>query len=294
MRFVVDAHQHFWTYGTYQTSWMEVPPYAGDPAFEPLRRSFGPEDLSPELEAAGIDFTVAVEAADGVEENAALLAKARASDRIAGVVGWVPLAKPNEVNRALDAVAGERALVGVRHLINVEPDPDWILRPDVLDGLRILAKRGLTFDYVGILPRHLEHVPQVAHSVPDLRIVIDHLGKPPIAARTWEPWSTLIAAAARMPNVFAKLSGLDAGAADTWAAADIAPYIDRALELFGPGRLMFGSDWPVANLRGGYAKVWRETNRALAPLSREERDQILGGTAVAFYRLATGQGRPEA
>jgi L-fuconolactonase len=285
MSLIVDAHQHFWTYGSYQTSWMEVPPYAGDPAFERLRHSFEPDDLLPELKAAGIDLTVAVEAADFVEENAALLAKARAYDWIAGVVGWVPLAKPGEVNRALDALTGERAMVGVRHLINVEPDPDWIVRPEVLQGLRVLSRRDLTFDYVGILPRHLEHVALVAHRVPDLRIVIDHLGKPPIVARAWEPWSTLIARAAGMPNVFAKLSGLDAGDADTWTTTDIAPYIDRALELFGPNRLMFGSDWPVANLRGGYGKVWRETNRVLARLSRDERDRILGGTAIAFYRL---------
>lgn len=285
MSLTVDAHQHFWTYGTCQTSWMEAPPYAGDPAFQPLRRSFDPGDLLPELEAAGIGHTVAVEAADGVEENAALLANAHANEWIAGVVGWVPLAKPDEVNRALDALTGERAMVGVRHLINVEPDPDWILRSEVLRGLRILSRRGLAFDYVGILPRHLEHVPLLAHRVSELRIVIDHLAKPPVVTRAWEPWSTLIARAARMPNVFAKLSGLDAGGANKWTAADIAPYIDRALELFGPDRLMFGSDWPVANLRGGYGTVWRETNRVLAWLSRHERDRILGGTAIAFYRL---------
>jgi L-fuconolactonase len=125
----------------------------------------------------------------------------------------------------------------------------------------------------------------VAQRVPDLRIVIDHLAKPPIAAREFEPWSSLLARAARMPNVFAKVSGLDTGGADNWTAADIAPYVDRALELFGPERLMFGSDWPVANLRGGYCKVWRETHLALARLSRDERDRILGGTAIAFYRL---------
>jgi L-fuconolactonase len=143
----------------------------------------------------------------------------------------------------------------------------------------------LAFDYVGILPRHLEHVPLIAQRVPDLRIVIDHLGKPPIAAREFEPWSSLLARAARTSNVFAKLSGLDTGGGDNWTAADIAPYLDRALELFGPERLMFGSDWPVAILRGGYSKVWRETNLALASLSRDERDRILGGTAAAFYRL---------
>jgi L-fucono-1,5-lactonase len=218
-------------------------------------------------------------------ENEALLSNARSHEWIAGVVGWVPLANPTEVERALDACANEPAFVGVRHLVNVEPDPDWILRPDVLQGLQILATRGLAFDYVGILPRHLEHVPVIARKVPDLRIVIDHLGKPPVAAGGFEPWSSLLARAANVPNVFAKVSGLDAGEAERWTAADITPYIERALELFGPERLIFGSDWPVANLRGGYSKVWQETNLVLARLSPDERDRILGGTAIAFYRL---------
>ena len=178
----------------------------------------------------------------------------------------------------------QAALVGVRHLINIEPDPDWIIRPNVLRGLQVLAARRLTFDY-GILPRHLEHVPLIARRVPELRIVIDHLGKPPIATKKFEPWGSLFARAAQMPNVFAKVSGLDVGDGNAWAAADIAPYLDHALELFGPKRLMFGSDWPVAVLRGGYSKVWYETNLALASLSDNERHCILGGTAFAFYRL---------
>jgi len=179
MNFVVDAHQHFWTYGTYQTSWMEVPPYAGDPAFQSLRRSFQPTDLTPELKVSGVHYTVTIEAADSPTENETLLANARAHDWIAGVVGWVPLEHPNKVERVLDSRADDAALVGVRHLINIEPDPDWIIRPNVLRGLQVLAARRLTFDY-GILPRHLEHVPLIARRVPELRIVIDHLGKPPM------------------------------------------------------------------------------------------------------------------
>lgn len=282
---VIDAHQHFWTYGTYQTSWMEAPPYAGDPAFGPLRRSFQPEDLVPELQAAGVDYTVAVEAADGPAETDALLAVAHDNAWIAGVVGWAPLADPRGLDRALERGADQPALVGVRHLVNVEPDPDWIIRPEVLNGLRRLASQGLAFDYVGITDRHLRHVPLIARQIPDLRIVIDHLGKPPITSGDLDHWSTLLAAAAEMPNVFAKISGLDAGVGDAWNAATIAPAVERALEAFGPPRLMFGSDWPVANLRGGYARVWLETNRALAGLSTAERECILGGTARRFYRL---------
>jgi L-fuconolactonase len=284
MSVVVDAHQHFWTYGSYQTSWMDERPYAGDSKFEPLRRSFQPEDLMPALRAAGVHCTVAIEAADGPAENDALLANAHAHSWIAGVVGWVPLARPSDAERMLASRAGEPTLVGIRHLINVEADPDWIVRPDVVCGLQVLAAHNLTFDYVGILPRHLEHVPFIAQRVPDLRIVIDHLGKPPVAAGEWEPWHSLLASAAKMPNVFAKISGLDCRT-DNWSAAEIVPYIGRALELFGSERLMFGSDWPVANIRGGYDKVWRETNLALGQLSRDERDRILGGTAIDFYHL---------
>src|SRR5215831_21043058 len=149
---------------------------------------FSPDDLTPELKAAGVHCTVTIEAADNPAENEALLANTHTYDWIAGVVGWAPLAHPSDVERTLDVGAGEPALVGIRHLINVEPDPDWIIRPDVLKGLRVLAARGLAFDYVGILPRHLEHVPLVAQCVPDLRIVIDHLGKPPIARKEFEPW----------------------------------------------------------------------------------------------------------
>ena len=287
MTIVVDAHQHFWSYGTYQTSWMERPPYAGDPAFAPIRRSFGPEDLAPELAAAGVGATITVEAADGEVENRALLAACRSHDWIAGVVGWVPLDRPEEAGRLLDRLCREPKFVGVRHLVNVEPDPDWILRPEVLEGLAAVAARGLAFDYVGILPRHLEHVPRLAERVPNLRIVVDHLGKPPIAGGGFEPWGSLLARAAQAPNVFAKLSGLDTGSATGWSATDLAPYVDHALAVFGPERLMFGSDWPVALLRGGYAKVWSETGATLSGLSPVERERVLGGTAVEVYRLST-------
>jgi L-fuconolactonase len=156
---IVDSHQHFWNYGTYQTSWMEKPPYAGDPIFESIRRSFGPADLEPELEAAGVCASITVQAADGAQENDILLKHAVLTPWIAGVVGWIPLDKPDEAAEMLEQFSREKLLVGVRHLINVEPDPDWILRGAVIEGLGILMDYNLTFDYVGILPRHLEHVP---------------------------------------------------------------------------------------------------------------------------------------
>jgi L-fuconolactonase len=282
---VVDAHQHFWKYGTYQTSWMEKPPYAGDSAFAPIRRSFGPADLEPELGAAGVSAAITVEAADDAQENETLLANAAANPWIAGVVGWIPLAKPEEAGRMLDWFSRQRKFIGVRHLINVEPDPDWIMGDAVIEGLKLLAVHDLTFDYVGILPRHLEHVPVLAERVPGLRIIIDHLAKPPIATGGFEPWASRLTAAAEAPNVFAKLSGLDAGTGDRWSASDLSRYIDHALVAFGPERLMYGSDWPVSVLRGGYGKVWREVNAATSHLRAQERERIFGGTAIEVYRL---------
>src|SRR6516164_1336862 len=204
MTAIVDAHQHFWNYGTYQTSWMEKSPYAGDPAFAPIQRSFGPADLQPELEAAGVFASVTVQAADGLKENDILLKHAALTPWVAGVVGWVPLDKPDEVARMLEQFSREQKFVGVRHLINVKPDPDWIMRSAVIEGLSVLMDYNLTFDYVGILPRHLAHLPILAERLSTLRIVIDYLGKPPIASGAFEPWASQLAEAAEAPNVFAK------------------------------------------------------------------------------------------
>jgi L-fuconolactonase len=156
----------------------------------------------------------------------------------------------------------------------------------VIGGLRLLAERGLTFDIPAVIPRHLEHVPTLAKEVPELSIVIDHLAKPPIKDRGWEPWASLLSRAAEAPNVYAKVSGLNTAADfETWTAQDLQPYIDHAIASFGADRLMFGSDWPVAILAGDYQKVWEETNLALADLRPDDRSAILGGTANAVYGL---------
>jgi L-fuconolactonase len=276
---VIDAHQHFWNLERVAYPWLR-------PDLAPIFRTFEPPDLEPLLMAAGVDQTVVVQAADSYEDTDAMLERADAYSWIAAVVGWVPLNRPDEAAAAVERYRARPAFAGVRHLIHDDPDPDWVVQDSVIEGLGILAAAGLTFDLVGVLPRHLEHVVTLAERVPGLRIVIDHLNKPLIKEKGWEPWATLLARAAECPTVFGKVSGLNTAAdPERWTAADLRPYVDHALEVFGPRRLMFGSDWPVANLAGDYAKVWRETNAVLSDLAEADRAAVFGDTARDFYRI---------
>lgn len=276
---VIDAHQHFWNLEKVSYPWLT-------PDLAAIHRTFEPPDLEPLLRAAGVDGTVLVQAADSYEDTDAMLDRAGAHPWIAAVVGWVPLNRPDEAAGAVERYRAHPAFAGVRHLIHEDPDPDWVVQDSVVEGLGILAAADLTFDLVGVLPRHLEHVVTLAERVPGLRIVIDHLNKPLIREKGWEPWATLLARAAECPTVYAKVSGLNTAAdREHWTAADLRPYVEHAAEVFGPRRLMFGSDWPVANLAGDYAKVWRETNAVLADLPEPDRAAVLGETARDFYRI---------
>jgi L-fuconolactonase len=280
---ILDAHQHFWNLDLVSYPWL-VPEYG------PIFRSFEEGDLQPHLDECGVDGTVLVQSMDSFEDTDYMLEVAGRWPRVRAVVGWVPLTEADEAATALDRYQRDPRLVGIRHLIHEDPDPDWLLRPDVGEGLALLAERGLSFDVVAVLPRHLEHVPVLAARYPDLRLVIDHLAKPPIKEKGWEPWARLITAAAEHPNVYAKLSGLNTAADwSTWNADDLRPYVDHAVEKFGVQRLMFGGDWPVAVLAGDYVKVFRETERLLGDLDPADRARILGGTAAEFYRIPEGR-----
>jgi L-fuconolactonase len=178
-------------------------------------------------------------------------------------------------------------VVGVRNLIHTMPDPHWLLRPDVDEGLGLLEEAGLTFDLVAVLPEHLALVSTLTERHPDLRIVIDHLAKPPIGLTETEPWWSLIARAAESPNVFAKVSGLYSvvGDSGSWTADAIRPYLQRALDCFGSERLMYGGDWPISILSGGYDRVWDALRGLCDELAERDRDNILGRTAIDFYRI---------
>ena len=275
----VDAHQHFWNLERVAYPWLSG-------ADGPIFRTIEAPELEPQLRAAGMDRTVLVQAANSAEDTAYMLEVADRYEWVGGVVGWVPLCDPDEAGRQLERLCRHPKFKGVRHLIHNEADPDWVVQDRVLAGLQVLASFGLPFDVVAVFPHHLRHVPTLAERVPGLRMVIDHLAKPPIRTREMEPWAGQLAAAAAYPQVYAKVSGLNTAADwETWGAADLVPYVEHALDVFGPGRLMFGSDWPVLTLAGDYARVWRETLAVLAPLGVQERSQILGATAARFYGL---------
>lgn len=277
---IIDAHQHFWHLYRIRYGWLY-----GE-GVESIRRIIEPPELAPYLQSCGIDKTVLVQSDNSYADTDYMLELAEQYDFIGAVVGWVPLDDPDEAGRKLESLTKNRYFRGVRHLIHDEPDPDWVISDKVLAGLQVLADFNIPFDVVAVFPNHLKHVPTLIEKVPDLKLVIDHLAKPPIKSKGWEPWAEQLKEAAQSPNVFAKVSGLNT-AADwpTWSAADLKPYIDYAKSVFGAERLMFGSDWAVAELAGTYGQVWEQTNAAIADYTEAERAAILGGTAQQFYRI---------
>ena len=248
---------------------------------------FAPHQLHSLLQAAGIDKTVIVQSANNYEDTASMLVHADYQPWIGAVTGWANLLDPDETQRRMQQYTKHPKFRGIRHLIHLESDPDWLIRDEVIESLKVLAAHHVIFEVGAGFPLHLKHVSTLAQRVPDLKMVICHMAKPPIRAKQMSPWSDQFKAASESPNVYAKISGLNT-AADyaTWTADDLKPYIDFAITCFGVNRLMFGSDWPVLLFAGDYHKVWTETNRALQGHSSDTIAMILGGTATSFYRLA--------
>lgn len=282
----VDAHQHFWRVDRGDYGWMSP----DDPI---LYRDFGPNDLIRCLAHERIDATVLVQAAPTVPETRFLLETAAATDFVQAVVGWVDLADP-AVGETLDQLAKHPLFRGVRPMLQDLQDDDWMLRADVGRGVAALEERELAFDAL-VLPRHLPHLARLIDRHPGLRVVIDHGAKPPIRERDFEPWARDIARVARAPQVFCKLSGLTTEAGPGWLVEDLRPYVAHLVACFGAERLLWGSDWPVCLLAGGY-RAWAEVSDALlAELSSGERAAVFGETARAFYRLPDplSAGRPD-
>ena len=275
---IVDAHHHFWDPARADYPWLTDDLAA-------IRRPFGVEDLQPLIEATGVDATVLVQTRSSVEETREFLAATAATPFIRGVVGWVDLTDPGvgDLLAELGEAPGGERLVGIRHQVHDEADPDWLLRPDVGRGLRAVGEAGLAYDFL-VRSRELPAALESARRHPDMRFVIDHLAKPPIAARAIEPWSSLIEEFAGLDHVVAKVSGLVTEADPaTWRLDDLRPYVDQALAIFGPGRLAFGSDWPVCLLAASYDEVVDTTRSLLADLGEADKTAVFGGTARSVY-----------
>lgn len=251
-----------------------------------LARDFTPDDLLPELRAAGIDGTILVQSLNDEGETREYLDLADRYPFIAGVVGWVPLADPAACARSLQSLSGRQKFVGVRHLIAYEPDPKWLLQARVLESLTMLANRGLAFEAIPVNQHQLDTVIATARELPELAIVLNHLGRPPVPEHGWEPWASQIADAAACPNMSVKLSaGGDLVAHWQWSTDAIRRYVDHVLKAFGPGRVMAASNWPVVLLGGTFAEVWAGINDLIASLTPAERSAVLGGTAHRVFHL---------
>jgi len=276
----IDSHHHVWDLAARDQPWITD-------AMAPIRRTYGMDDLDPVVTAAGITGTVVVQTVPDRTETEELLDLAARTPLIAGVVGWVDLASrdvADQLDRLLTSPSGSW-LVGIRSLVQAEPDPSWLERPSVIAGLREVAARDLAFDLL-VRSDQLPSAAATVAAVPEGRFVLDHLAKPGISTHRWEPWATDLAALASCGNVAAKVSGLVTEADwSAWTLDDLRPYVHDALESFGPGRLLFGSDWPVCLLAAPYNEVVAAVEDLTDILGATEQAAVFGGNAAALYRL---------
>ncbi|MDG2014240.1 MAG: amidohydrolase family protein [Pirellulaceae bacterium] len=282
---IIDSHQHFWDRSDtrFDNAWQD------GQGLQKICRSFLPGDLQPCIQTAGVDATVFVQTQHNLEENRWALSLAKQHDFIAGIVGWVDLTSP-ACGDQLAEFRGQPKFVGIRHVVQDEPDEDFIIREDVFRGLAELERQKLPFDLL-FYERHLKHAATVASHFPNLPLVINHLAKPNIKQGSFEEWKKQLQAAAEHENVFCKLSGMVTEADwQDWRVEQLRPYAETAIECFGPERLMYGSDWPVCNLAADYSEVFAAARQLIASLSQHEQAMILGETARRFYQLPTVQG----
>lgn len=274
----IDSHQHFWKAARGDYHWM-------GPAVPVLCRDYLPEDLRPWLVKNRVDKTILVQAAQTKAETDFLLELAQAHDFIAGIIGWLDMDSSNFAVE-LDIYSKKPKFLGIRPMLQDLEKDDWILRPRVIDSLKLISQRDIPFEFL-TYTRHLPHVLKVFDAVPGLRAVVDHISKPEIKNRKLDPWKSLISEVAKHPNIHCKLSGMITEADHkTWTPEDLRPYVEHVLECFGPDRVMFGSDWPVCLLAGSYDQVIGSLETILKPQLNERLEaDIFGGNAARFYKL---------
>ena len=274
---IIDSHQHFWQVGRFDYPWMT-------PEVKVLCQDYLPPGLEPTLKALRVERTILVQASNSLDETRWLLSLADQYPFIAGVVGWVDLAAPT-IGEQLDEFVSQSKFKGVRHLVESEPADDWLTQLAVLDGLHELELREVSYDLL-VHTRHLKFAQTVAKNCPKLRLVVDHMAKPPIARGEISEWARELKGLAAYANVWCKLSGLVTEANhDQWRTADLKPFVETALEYFGPQRMMFGSDWPVCLLAASYDRVLETCQEVLDGLTEEDRECIFYRNAASFYRI---------
>lgn len=285
----IDSHQHFWDIGKFSYPWMSGVPQ--------LKRNFLPQDLKPHLDSCGISKSIIVQADTSVEETIWLLEIADNHDFIAGVVGWVDL-ESDDVEYVVEKLSSNSKLIGIRHLVHDEIENDWILRPKVIRGLKVLASVGLSYDLL-VRPVHLKFIPELMELVPDLRAVVDHIAKPNIFKHEIESWESDLEAVAKIDGIYCKFSGMVTEADySEWSSfqdqnelideisRQIAPYAQIVKKLFGIDRLIWGSDWPVCTLAVPYEVVYSAALKSLGNLNQQEKKSLLSGNAMNFYRFS--------
>jgi len=276
----IDAHHHLWTLARGDYGWLT-------PDLEPIYRDFTLADLAPHLAAAGIAGTILVQAAPTEAETLFLLDIAGSAEAVRGVVGWTNF-DATDAEARIEALAARQLLVGLRPMVQDIPDDDWLSRPALAPLLAALARHQLVFDAL-VFPRHLARLTHVVDRHPDLQFVLDHCAKPQLASGEIEAWRNDIAVLAERDNVVCKLSGLVTEARPDWQVADLRGAFDHVLSCFGPQRVLWGSDWPVVNLAGGYPQWLAATETLLAELSPDERADVFGGAARRIYLSQRGR-----
>jgi L-fuconolactonase len=276
----IDAHHHVWTLARGDYHWLT-------PDLAPIHRDFHLSDLAPHLSAVGIEGTILVQAAPTEAETMFLLDVAENAEVIRGVVGWTDFDAADGVAR-VDALAARRVLVGLRPMVQDIADDDWLLGPQLAPPLTAMAGHDLVFDAL-VLPRHLPRLLRVVDRHPNLQFVLDHFGKPPLATGDTAGWKRDIALLAERANIVCKLSGLATEAARDWRVADLRQAVDHVRACFGPQRMLWGSDWPVVNLAGGYVKWFAAAEALLTDLSADEKAGVFGENAVRIYLSKRGR-----
>lgn len=282
-KYIMDTHIHIWNLEKVRYEWLD-----GDTSI--LNRTYMFEELLPEMDASPVASGILVQAANNLEDTDLMLNTARHHREIAGIVGWLPLKDPDSVQALLkERFLQEPYFKGVRHLIHNESDPKWLLQPEVIQSLSILAFHNIPFDVVGINDDHLRTAILLGEKIPSLRMVLDHLNQPPIpSAQRFGTWGVLMKEIATNANIYAKISGLGTASGNPagWTAADISPCIAYALDVLGTDRCFCGGDWPVSTLAGSYTKHWEQYTQVIdALLNNEDARKLYYNNASRFYNI---------